>query len=61
MTILARTWLFVPGNMPLGFAKAAAAGGGAIILDLEDAVTPDGRDAARQKCAIGSMPAIADW
>lgn len=34
----ARTLLFVPGDRPDRFAKAQAAGAGAIILDLEDAV-----------------------
>jgi len=40
--------LFVPGNRPDRFAKAAAAGSGMIILDLEDAVAPDARAAARE-------------
>lgn len=37
-----RSLLFVPGNRPERFDKAAASGADAIILDLEDAVaTPD--------------------
>lgn len=47
------SYLFVPGNRPERFAKALAAGAGAIILDLEDAVAPADKAAARQ--------AIADW
>ncbi|XUL85665.1 aldolase/citrate lyase family protein [Streptomyces galilaeus] len=43
----ARTLLFVPGHRPDRFAKAAAAGADGIVLDLEDAVAPDSKDAAR--------------
>lgn len=42
-----RTPLFVPANRPERFAKAAASGADAIILDLEDAVAADAKDAAR--------------
>ena len=42
-----RTPLFVPANRPERFARAAASGADAIILDLEDAVAPDAKDAAR--------------
>ncbi|MFD9740697.1 HpcH/HpaI aldolase/citrate lyase family protein [Umezawaea sp. NPDC059074] len=44
----ARTLLFVPGDRPDRFAKAAAAGAGAVVLDLEDAVAPDRKDTARE-------------
>lgn len=40
------TWLFVPGNAPHRFDKAAAAGADAVIIDLEDAVPPEDKDAA---------------
>lgn len=40
--------LFVPGNRPDRFAKAAAAGADGIIIDLEDAVAPDDKAQARQ-------------
>jgi len=43
----ARTLLFVPGDRPDRFAKAAAAGADGVILDLEDAVAPARKDAAR--------------
>lgn len=43
----ARTLLLVPGHRPDRFAKAAAAGADGIVLDLEDAVAPDAKDAAR--------------
>lgn len=42
-----RSYLFVPGNRPERFAKALAAGAGAVILDLEDAVPPEAKPAAR--------------
>jgi len=41
------TYLFVPGNRPERFAKALAAGADAVILDLEDAVSPRDKDLAR--------------
>jgi citrate lyase subunit beta / citryl-CoA lyase len=43
-----RSYLFVPGNRPERFAKAVASGAGAVILDLEDAVPPEGKSAARE-------------
>jgi citrate lyase subunit beta / citryl-CoA lyase len=45
------TYLFVPGNRPDRFAKALAAGADAVILDLEDAVDPAGKEAARAAVA----------
>ena len=42
-----RSLLFVPADRPERFAKAAASGADAIILDLEDSVAPDARPAAR--------------
>ena len=47
------TYLFVPGNRPERFAKAIDSGADRVILDLEDAVAPDGKAAARS--------AIAEW
>ncbi|WP_260954364.1 HpcH/HpaI aldolase/citrate lyase family protein [Pseudomonas citri] len=41
------SYLFVPGNRPERFAKAVAAAPDAIILDLEDAVHPNSKAAAR--------------
>lgn len=49
----ARTYLFVPGNRPERFAKAFAAGADAVVIDLEDAVAPEQKEAARA--------AIAAW
>ncbi|MCH1866351.1 CoA ester lyase [Nocardioides sp. CFH 31398] len=41
------TWLFVPGSRPDRFDKAVASGADEVIVDLEDAVGPDAKDAAR--------------
>ena len=40
--------LFVPGDRPDRFAKAAASGADAVILDLEDSVVPDAKPRARE-------------
>jgi citrate lyase subunit beta/citryl-CoA lyase len=44
----ARTMLFVPGDRPERFAKAAASGAGLVLLDLEDAVAPEAKPSARK-------------
>ncbi|QNG36543.1 CoA ester lyase [Geodermatophilaceae bacterium NBWT11] len=49
----ARSWLYVPGDRPDRFDRAAAAGAGAVVLDLEDAVPLAGKDAA--------LAAVLDW
>ncbi len=46
-----RSLLFVPGDRPERFAKAAASGADAIILDLEDAVAPERKAQARVEVA----------
>jgi len=48
-----RSWLYVPGDRPDRFDKAAASGAGAVVLDLEDAVPLAGKDAA--------LAAVLDW
>lgn len=48
-----RSLLFVPADRPERFAKAAASGADAIILDLEDSVSIERKPAARA--------AAADW
>lgn len=47
MIATARTFLFVPGDRPERFGKAAAAGADVVVLDLEDAVAPDHKATAR--------------
>lgn len=46
-----RSYLFVPGNRPERFAKACESGADAVIIDLEDAVTPDEKPLARETVA----------
>lgn len=51
-----RAPLFVPGHRPDRFAKAAATGADAIILDLEDAVPAAEKDVARAALTLGFTP-----
>jgi citrate lyase subunit beta/citryl-CoA lyase len=46
-----RSMLFVPGSRPDFLPKAAAAGADALVLDLEDSVPPQAKDAARSHVA----------
>jgi citrate lyase subunit beta/citryl-CoA lyase len=46
-----RSLLFVPGNSAKMMAKAASSGADVLIFDLEDAVHPDAKPAARQLVA----------
>ncbi|MEH3041499.1 MAG: CoA ester lyase [Sphingomonas paucimobilis] len=48
-----RSLLFVPGDRPDRFAKAAGSGADALLLDLEDAVAASAKDTARA--------AVRDW
>ena len=52
------TYLFVPGNRPERFAKALASHADRVILDLEDAVSP--QDKASARASIGSWLASAE-
>ena len=54
-----RSYLFVPGDRPERFAKALASGADAVVLDLEDAVAPAAKAAARAEVAqaLASLPA----
>lgn len=49
----ARSLLYVPGDRPDRFAKAAGSGADAVILDLEDAVAAERKDDAR--AAVGAF------
>ncbi|MDE2435837.1 MAG: CoA ester lyase [Sphingomonadales bacterium] len=42
-----RSWLFVPGDSEKKLGKALATGADVLILDLEDSVAPDNKQAAR--------------
>jgi citrate lyase subunit beta/citryl-CoA lyase len=46
-----RSLLFVPGDRPERFGKAAASGADALILDLEDSVVPGHKAMAREAIA----------
>ncbi|MEO8009080.1 MAG: aldolase/citrate lyase family protein, partial [Betaproteobacteria bacterium] len=50
--MIARSYLFVPGDRPDRFDKACAAGADWVIVDLEDAVPPEKKNEART--AIGN-------
>ena len=56
------TALFVPGDRPERFAKAAASGADVVIIDLEDAVTADNKakalSSARESLAEGGVRAL---
>ena len=54
------SYLFVPGSRPDRFAKARASGAGAVILDLEDAVAPADKEAARQSVSAWLMDNVMD-
>ncbi|WP_156758571.1 HpcH/HpaI aldolase/citrate lyase family protein [Actinokineospora pegani] len=46
--VSARSFLFVPGDRPERFDKAAASGADVVVIDLEDAVAPEDKPAARE-------------
>ncbi|WP_020654696.1 HpcH/HpaI aldolase/citrate lyase family protein [Massilia niastensis] len=48
---VARSYLFVPGNRPDRYARAFASGADAVVIDLEDAVAPERKEAARTALA----------
>ncbi|SDZ43683.1 citrate lyase subunit beta / citryl-CoA lyase [Variovorax sp. YR266] len=48
---LARAFLFVPADRPERHARALATGAGGVIVDLEDAVAPERKAAAREALA----------
>lgn len=54
-----RSYLFVPADRPERIAKALASGADAVIVDLEDAVAPQAKDAARATLAawLATAPA----
>jgi citrate lyase subunit beta/citryl-CoA lyase len=52
MAHVARSLLFVPGNRPERFGKASASGAHEVVLDLEDAVAPADKSAARDAVAM---------
>ena len=59
---VARSHLYVPGDKPEVLAKALGRGADALIVDLEDAVAPASKDAARTVVAewLSGLPAAAE-
>ena len=59
---VARSHLYVPGDKPEVLVKALGRGADALIVDLEDAVAPASKDAARTVVAewLSGLPAAAD-
>jgi citrate lyase subunit beta / citryl-CoA lyase len=53
-----RSYLFVPGDRPERFEKALATAADAVVIDLEDAVAPAAKPAAREAvaAAIATAP-----
>lgn len=51
--MIARSFLFVPGDRPERFGKAAASEADVVVLDLEDAVA--------QEDKVGAREAVAAW
>ena len=51
-----RSYLFVPGNRPDRYAKACATRAGVVIVDLEDAVAPAEKAAARRSLVAWLSP-----
>jgi citrate lyase subunit beta/citryl-CoA lyase len=56
---LARTFLFVPADRPERHARALATAAGGVIVDLEDAVAPERKVAARAQlqASLAALPA----
>lgn len=52
-----RSLLFVPGNHTTGIETAKSSPADVVVLDLEDAVAPEHKDAARQT----ALDALAEW
>jgi (S)-citramalyl-CoA lyase len=61
MTLVVQSMLFVPGSKPERFEKALASGADCVCVDLEDAVPPEGKAAARVAAlaALGSDSRLA--
>lgn len=58
---LPRSYLFVPGNRCERIPKALASGADAVIVDLEDAIPPAEKDAARAMVAAALRAEAPIW
>lgn len=54
-----RSLLFIPGDSERKLAKAATSQADCILVDLEDAIAPDGKEEARA-CVVHFLAGIAD-
>lgn len=59
--VLARSWLLVNGAQFDKFGPAAASRADIVVLDIEDAVAPKGKDAARQNVLRWLGAGNTDW
>jgi len=50
--LAARTYLFVPGTRVERFGKALASGADKVVLDLEDAASPDRPVVLQAQCTL---------
>jgi citrate lyase subunit beta/citryl-CoA lyase len=59
----ARSWLFAPGDSERKLAKVTGCGADVVIVDLEDAVAPEGKARARGMAAewLGAQPEEAPF
>lgn len=60
MPAVLRSYLFVPGDRPERFAKAFATGAHQVVIDLEDAVSPDAKVQAREGLATWLQTSLAE-
>ncbi|MBN3853368.1 CoA ester lyase [Paraburkholderia sp. Ac-20340] len=58
--MIARSFLFVPGDRPERFFKALATEASQVVIDLEDAVAPDAKTGARDQLASWLRTGMAD-
>src|SRR3954466_9033938 len=59
--VLARSWLLVNGAQPDRFAAAAHSRADIVVLDIEDAVAPKDKDAARENVRTWLTSGNDDW
>jgi citrate lyase subunit beta/citryl-CoA lyase len=59
--VLARSWLLVNGAQFDKFAPAAASRADIVVLDIEDAVAPKGKEAARENVVRWLGAGNNDW
>ncbi|AXF01763.1 HpcH/HpaI aldolase/citrate lyase family protein [Paraburkholderia hospita] len=58
--MIARSYLFVPGDRPERFSKALATGAHQVVIDLEDAVSIDAKACARHQIATRLHAGLTD-